>query len=375
MAYTKKNPKEEKNAENLKTLKDRIKSGDTSGVYIFSGNELYMMDHYSHELSRSSDCELDTSYFTGRISFAEFCDCYNAVPMAEAFELDSVSMFGDSPAKAVKKKILKLDNPSFSDFSDAEASEFCEMLSDTGRMDIVIIYRPESSDNDRESKVQKSIMKKLAESALEVEFMHLPRQSAQLLKWIGKHFDKGGISYASSTLSSLTDQVGNDMYTLEHECEKLSAYVKSVGRTKLNPEDIALVCVKNAESIDFALSNAILSGSFKDAVREIRLAEQNKVPALILFGSIAAAVNTFCMVSAQKRKGKLPPDIAKATGIHSFVVSKNCEAIRERFYGKRELDFCRFASQKCMECDRTLKSFSGNDYRAIEMLMFELCKF
>lgn len=359
-----------------KELKERIKSGDTAGIYTFSGEEVFLIDYYADRLCKAAGSIIDIDYFRGKMSFAEFTDSYCTVAVHEAMDAENtMSMFSESPSQKSKSrmKIIKLDNPVFSDWDEDDADQFLQLTKNLGAGKILIVFLSEKSESGSEA--HNRVMKLIKKNALNLTFNHLEPTDPTLLKWLGKFFAKENILADTDVLRYMTAEVGSDMCTLKNEAEKLCIYLTSHGKTVLKNTDVDFICIKNQSITDFAFQNALMDGSFPIAARELKIYEAKKEVPLIIFGMISASINNFCRISHCKRKGLLGEEIAKKTGIHPFVVKKYLAALSKRFPGKKESSFCKYASKRVLECDKLLKGSSLDPYQILWFLVFDLCTY
>ena len=369
-----------KSAENEKILKERLKSHDTAGVYCFSGDELYMMDYYATELSKSAGSLIDVDYFRGKFSFGDFSDAFTTVSVHEAmeFDLDSMSMFGDEDDGAKKKpksdmKVIKLDEPNFSEWSESDADAFLDMLKNVGRKTVVIVFAPEKEAS--QSKTHTEIMKGIKKAALCVELCHMQPDDAALVKWLGRTLAKCGVETDTESVRYMINTVGCDMCTLKNEAEKLGIYLASKGKKRLTREAVDFICIKNTDTINFALPNAIQEGNFTMAARELHVFEEKNTPSLIVFGIVASALGNMVKVSYCRKKRMNNAEIASKTGLHPYVVQKTVSALTGRFPGRKEDAFCKFASKRVLDCDRQMKGSPVDNYQLLWFLLFDLCTY
>ncbi len=370
-----KNAKEEA-ANSEKTLKERIKSGETAGIYTFSGEEIFLIDYYATQLCKAAGSVIDIDYFRGKLKFGEFTDSFCTVAVHEALDAENtMSMFGEEePVKSKSHmKIIKLDNPNFAEWDDDEAESFDDLTDSIGAGKILIVFLSEKSAS--ESKAHDKVMKILKKKALNLTFNHLEASDPTLAKWLGKFFAKESIEADVDTLKYMINRVGSDMCTLKNEAEKLCIYLSKQSKKRLSQADVNFICIRNHELTDFAFSNALMDGSFSIAARELKIYEQKHEVPLVVFGLICSAVNNLCRVSHCKRKGLLGEEIASKTGLHPFVVKKHLAALSRRFPGKKEAAFCKYASKRCLDCDKLLKGSAIDNYQLLWFLVFDLCTY
>ncbi len=362
MAY--KNNYGEKKAASKETvteLKRRLKDGDYSGLYVFSGDEEYMKRYYFSELCKAAGDNINILTLRGEIDFEELRDALTSVPMME------FSFFESTPKTAAPKRIVKLDSPDFSKLSKTELAATYDIFSDIGDMSVVVIY---FSDIDgTKGKTNAAIIKKISENALNCDFQRAAPGDATLLRWIKKHFDKAKINISAENVRYLSDCVGTDMCLLSNEIEKLNAYSVCENRNEILRSDIDKVCIKTEEAITFDVTNAIIAQNFQKAAESLLILKQNKTDPILIFGAVAKTANDMSTVASLQKKGCLPFEISKKSGLKDFVVKKYVNYLRNA-----PKNFSKRFSSLCLECDRKLKS-GADGYRTLENLIFQLTIF
>lgn len=362
MAYIRKDDaKKEAVKAALDELKRRIKDGDTSGVYVFSGEEEYMKRHYFRELCRFAKDSVNVSVLQGEIEFGELCNELLSVPMQEFSLFDNI---GENDEKKEKKRVIKLENPDFSKLSQRELAETYSLFEDCGKMSVVVIYL--SNIDSKTSKANSEIIKKIKESALVCEFERAKQGDKALLSWIKRHFDKEKIIIEPYLVSYLSECVGTDMSMLSSEIEKLTAYLLFKGRNTLEKADIDYICVKNADAITFDVTNAITDGKFEEGINALSKLRALKTEPLLIFGAITKMAGDVSVVATSMASGKTPAQISTESGIRDFVVKKYVS-----FLSGKQKDYAKKFAKKCLLADEQLKN-GADGYLVLEKLLFEL---
>lgn len=339
-------------------LKNRIKTGECEGLYIFTGEEEYMKRYYFSELCRAAGDAVNVSVLRGSVDYGELCDELVSVPVME------FSLF-DEPKKNEKSgmRVIKLDSPDFSSYKDKELTELYEVLCNAGEHAAVVLY---FSDFDSTKKLSTGIFKKIAEVALPCDFRRYPPDSAVLLRWIKKHFDKAKIAVSADVIRYMTESIGNDMCLLDSETSKLLSYLACVGKTEVTREDVDAVCIKNREAVTFDVTNALTDGNFEKAVQALSILKAMKEDPLMIFGAIAKNAADLTAVAAGLKMGKAQSVIASECGLHPYVVQKQAAVVLEkgREYPKK-------LASLCAETDARLKGFALDGFAVLEEFLFK----
>ena len=361
----------ENHANNLHELKDRIKSGNTGGVYIFYGDEEYTKNHYSKLLSEKAGSTLNTKSFYGD----EFTlpDFIAACETSAVESFDMFSIMDDEEENANSEdsalRIVKLFSPDLSDLSKSDCDYFFEFLRNLDENTIVIFW---FYDGQIEN-VFKPNYKKIMEFALTINFRREPVSSSILITWILRHFSKAKLNVDRHVAVHLCQTVGNSMTDLKNEIDKLIEYLNYENRDTLTKEDIDFICIKSTNAQIFEISNHALSCDFTKAARALNVLRDKREKPVFILGTISKSINDICVTDTLIKQGITIPVIAKKLTLPEFVI-KNYSAILT----KRNLDFkgketfCDVCSRICLEYDTKLKSSRTDGYELLLELIFKL---
>lgn len=370
MEYTKK----QKTKDDPKdVLKNKIKSGDLSGTYIFYGPEEYLKRYYFSELCKGSASFNVTEFSGDTFSFSDFFDAVSTVAITES----PVSFFEDEKAGGkdngnqgkVSYRIIKLYNIDFL-LSPAEEKKFIEILSEKQENTIIVFYYPFVSE-EKDKNMSKGFLKKACAVSLCVNFCHEAPQSPKLFSWIKKHFDKEKISIDKSSILYLIDSVGCDMSSLNFEIEKLCAYAKFKNLSVIYNDDIDYICIKNQRARIFDIANAAISKNFELAIKNLEILKNQKESPLLIFGTVSKAINDFCSVCFYKEQNFTIPQICEKTGMYDFVV-RNYYKILSQSRGDKNARTIQKLSDIVTEYDEKLKTFGLDGYILLENMIAKI---
>ena len=355
--------------ENLNILKQKLKSKDLDGCYIFYGDEDYTKNHYSRLLTSEANGLLNVTTFYG----GEFTsnDIINACSTSavETFDLFSLDEDETDNEENDGVRVIKLIDPDFSVLSKADSEQLCSFLSDLPKNAIVIILLHDKTDEE----LSKGLLKKLSEFSLIVNFRREPSSSSILITWILRHFSKEKLNVDRNVAVHLCQTVGNSMSDLKNEIDKLIDYLHYENRDTLTCDDIDFICIKCTDAQIFEISSNALSGNFTKAAKALGVLRDKREAPLLILGTISKAVNDLCITEHYIKQGIAIPAIAKITKIPEFIVKNNSTVITNRGRDFSSGDsFAKTISLLCMEYDKKLKSSRTDDYELILELIFKL---
>ena len=356
-------------ANNLQLLKERIKTSDTSGCYVFYGDEEYTKNHYARLLLEQAGNSLNTTTFYGAefnlVDFISACE----TSAVESFDMFSMMDEEESEDDNSSFRVIKLYSPDLNSLSKKDADYLVEFLSDLPEKTIVIFWFYAGN----EDAATKGIYKKLDEHALFVNFRREPVGSSVLITWILRHFAKEKLNVDRYVAVHLCQTVGNSMTDLKNEIDKLIDYLKFEKRDTLETADVDFICIKSTSAQIFNISSGALEGNFIKAARALNVLRDKRESPLLILGTISKAVNDLCVIDSYIRKGVAVPMISKESGIMEFIV-KNYSVIltkRNRDF-KGQGIFPLECSKLCLEYDKKLKSSRTDGYELLIELIFKL---
>lgn len=174
--------------------------------------------------------------------------------------------------------------------------------------DIVVVY--EDSSPDQRLKIFKALQK----YAKCQEFKFL--QPAELKKWIALEFEKGGVKIDFSAQSLLLSFVGNNLWQMANEINKLSNYKKE---GIINKQDVELLVMPNIENDIFKTIDDLASKNKKQALSLLHKHIDKGAKPLYLLSMIAYQFRNLLIIKELLEKQKP----LTACGLHPFVVRKS----------------------------------------------------
>lgn len=362
---------QEVHANNLHILKDKIKSGNFSGAYLFYGDEEYTKNHYASLLTKSACSNLNIStFYKSEFNLPDFLSA------CETSAVESLDMFSSfekdenvTDDKEASYRVIKLYSPDLSALSKSDCDYLFDFLQNLPEKTIVIfwLYAQE------ESVILKGAYKKLCDIALTVNFKREKNSSNILITWILRHFSKEKLNVERHVAVHLCQVVGNSMTDLKNEIDKLIEYLRFENRDTLEIADVDFICIKSTEAQIFDISNGALSGNFQKAVRALNVLRDKREKPILILGTICKAVNDLCLTDSYTKKGLTIQAISKKCALAEFAV-KNCASVltlRNRDF-KGENSFCTVCSNLCIEYDKKMKSSRTDGYELLLELIFKL---
>lgn len=286
-------------------LKERIKSGNLAGAYLFAGEEDYLKKFYLSELRDAivTDGALapfnHIVYDGEELNIAALTDAVKAPPMMSDY------------------KLVEWRYPNLASLTeeDAEAlTQLLKMREEYGYSVLAFIVS--------ESGVQLGTVKK--PSKFETRFgsllsiIRLDRSSdAQLAQWIRRHLDSEGVKYSADLPGALLFRSGRSMQSLKNEIDKLTALAKARG-IELSAGEVELIATPTTECDTFAFSNALLARDKHAALAALADMKARRIDPAVIIGMTAKVICDLVNVASLSEEGMNSRDIAKALSMNEY---------------------------------------------------------
>lgn len=267
--------------------------------------------------------------------------------------IESVSMFQE-------KKLIVLENvfdqacPNNRSYSDGY--RVLEYLKTRKEGEEIIIFFEEGN-------LDKKILKEFGEKPnLSQEFQFLT--GVKLCNWARREIKECGGRIEEIALRRLIDFVGNNLWLLDNEINKLLAYADS---KIIKSGDVDLLVKNRIETKIFRTIDAIAQQNKNLAGRLIQEHLYQGENELYLLTMIIYQFRNLIQVKDLTLKNAPFPDLIKKTGIHPFVLRKSFEQAKS--FSQEEL---KRIYQDLLETDQSIKTGRIEPRTALEMLVMEI---
>ncbi len=266
-------------------FKSSLKTRDFRGIYIFAGEEEYLVRYYLSELRRALDIDPALAVFNN--------------PVFDGAEVDfeAISEAVKSPPMMSDYKLIEWRHANFASMKESELdllSELIDIASDHPYS--IIAFTAEGALLDfGTTKKPSGFVKKFGER---LNLLRFDRSTeAQLCSWLKRHFDAMGTEAGADALQALVFRSGRSMDVLLSEAEKLAYLALARGDKRITAADVAFVSSSTTESETFALSNAITERNKEAVFRALDDLKFRRVDPVIVFGMISRTFDEMLAVS------------------------------------------------------------------------------
>ena len=335
--------------DTLQLLKEDLKNKNYRRLYVFHGEEIFLLNHYFERIKKNLVEELTESFNFHR---------YNN----ENFELqgfvDSVEGF---PMMA-ESTLVWVDEVDLFKLPEGERAKISETLSDIPDWCTVIFtYETVAWKPDKR---QKKLWEAINSNGLIVEF---PKQNQRdLIAWVSRHFLNQGKRISNDLCAYLIEITDGTMTSLSGEIWKIVSYS---GVDEIKKSDIDAVTEPVLDAVVFQMTDLLSEGRYGQALEKLQQLLKMQQEPLAILGGIGGHFRRISAARTLLDHGRNASDLAKLYGIQDYPARKSMEAAR-KFRPK----FCAKAAELVLETDRKIKTSFDDPARLVELLILQLAQ-
>ena len=211
---------------------------------------------------------------------------------------------------------------------------------------------------------------RLLRPVCQVEELSAPRGEA-LARWTKEAAEAKGAAISPSAIRSLTDLVGNDLWTLEQELEKLSLYVSGRVSREIAEADVQSMVSQVREASIFVAVDAMIDGRPTVALRLLHQLKEDGREAPYIIGMVERQLRLLALARDAIDQGVAAGEIGGRLGVSSdFVVRKTLEQAR-----RHPLPDIVWRYNRLLEADLAIKQGQLEPELALELLVGEQAAF
>ncbi len=276
-------------------LKKEIDNKETSDVYLFYGDEKFLIERYVDSICGLL-LEGDTAMLN-KVVLDEETDPGKIVAEAE-----------NMPFFAEKRVVIVLNSGQFKKGeSDKKIQAYFE---EPHKSTCLIFVESKAVGNSKAV----NFLKKCGGLAVNFEY----RSSDELEAWMGQYISKRGKSISYSALTYFIAISDESMHSIQNEADKLLLFIGD--RPEVMQEDIDAICTKTIKSLIFDMTQAMLTGNKKAAIYELDKMLVNKEEPIAIIGFLSSHLYKLLRVMELSQKRMNPKNIALETGISDYYI-------------------------------------------------------
>lgn len=331
----------------LQQLKTALKEKNLGRLYIFHGEETFLLTHYLGQLKKQLLDPLTESFNYNRLNnetfdMRSFIDAVEAMPMmAEAtlVQVDEIDLF-------------KLP--------EADRTKMAEILSDIPDWcTVVFTYETVAWKPDKRLK---KLWEAIENNGEIVEFAK--QDQRDLVAWITRHFAHHGKRISTDLCVYLIDITGGTMTALSGEIDKICAYS---GADEIKRSDIDAVTEPVLDAVVFQMTDMLSEGMYANAFQKLQQLLKMQQEPLLILGAVGNHFRRLGTARTLLDNARNSSDLQKVYGLPDYPARKIMEAAR-----RVRPEFCAKASRLILETDYKMKTSFDDPERLLELLILQL---
>lgn len=334
----------------LQLLKADIKSGHTKRLYIFHGEEVFLLNHYLGQLKILLVDQLTESFNYHKLT-------------KENFDMRGFADAVESLPMMAENTFVWVDDIDIFKLPEDDRSKLCDLFGDIpDYCSVVMTYETVQWKPDKRFK---KLYDAVESCATIVEF---PKQSQRdLIAWITRHFAAEKKKISPDLCAYLIEITGGTMTALAGEISKICAFS---GADTIVKSDIDAVTEPVLDAVVFQMTDLLGEGKYGPALLKLQQLLKMQQAPLSILGAIG---NHFRRLSAAKMlldNGKGAFDLTRLyPQVRDYAAKKTIGAARGF-----SADFCAKAAELVLETDNKIKTSHDDPERLLELLLLQLAQ-
>ena len=333
----------------LHQLKNDIRSKEMGRLYIFHGEEIFLLHHYFEQIKKLLIDELTESFNFHKLNNETF-DIQSFVDAVENFPM------------MAEHTLIQVDEVDLFKLPESDRTKIGDILGDIPDWcTVVFTYETVAWKPDKRLKKFWEI---IDANATIVEFAKQGQQ--ELIAWVSRHFLAHQKRISNDLCAYLIDITGGTMTALMGEINKIAAFSGSDTITK---HDIDSVTEPVLDAVVFQMTDLLGEGKYGQALLKLQTLLKMQQEPLVILGAIGGHFRRISTARTLLDNGRNSGELMKLYGIADYPARKTMEAAR-RF----QAEFCRKAAQLVLETDYKIKTSFDDPERLLELLILELAQ-
>ena len=330
----------------LQELKQALKSKKLGRLYVFHGEETFLLHHYLEQMKKQLLDALTEEFNYHRLN-------------SESFDIQTFADAVENLPMMAESTLVQVDDIDLFKLGEGERNKMAEILSDIpDYCTVVFTYITTPWKPDKR-------LKKLWEAVSGGAIVEFAKQDQRdLVAWVTRHFAAQKKRISTELCIYLIDITGGTMTALSGEIEKICAYS---GAEEIKKTDIDAVTEPVMDAVVFQMTDQLSAGRYDQALQKLQQLLKMQQEPLAILGAVGGQFRRIGAARTLLDNGKNAADLQKLCGIPDYPARKTMEAAR-RF----SPDFCAKASQWILETDYRIKTSFDDSERLLELLILRL---
>lgn len=341
--------KKEENKDNaLLALKAALREKQPANLYIFHGEEMFLLNHYLQQLKAIVLDELTESF-----NFHRFTQ--------ENFDLRAFADAVENLPMMAERTLVQVDDVDIFKWAEDDREKMTEILSDIpDYCTVVFTYETVAFKPDKR-------FAKLWAAVSAGQIVEFAKQNQRdLIAWVQRHFAAEKKQIAPELCAYLIDITDGTMTALGGEIRKIAAYS---GADTICKADIDAVTEPVLDAVVFRMTDQLAAGNYGGALQTLQKLLKMQEEPIFLLGAVGSHFRRLSTARTLLDNGRNSSELQKLCGIADYPARKTMEAAR-RFSPA----FLAKASGLILETDYRMKTSFDQPQRLLELLILQLAQ-
>ena len=328
-------------------LKAAIKASQPDNLYIFYGEEMFLLRHYLDQLKKLLLDELTESFNYHRLT-------------NETFDLQSFADAVENLPMMAEHTFVQVDDIDLFKMSESDREKIIDVISDVPEYcTVVFVYETVQWKTDKRVK---KLWEAIEKNASIVEFAK--QEQKDLIAWIGRHFAARKKRISNDLCAYLIEITGGTMTALSSEISKICAYS---GADEIHRTDIDAVTEPVLDAVVFQMTDLLGQGRFPQALQKLQQLLKMQQEPIAILGAIGTQFRRIGTARTLLDHGSNASELMKLCGMTEYPARKTMEAARSF-----STEFCKKAMELILETDYKMKTSYDDNERLLELLILQL---
>ena len=333
----------------LQELKTAIRNKEPGRLYIFHGQEQFLLRHYLEQIKKILIDELTESFNYHRLTNETF------TMQAFADAVENLPMMAENT-------MVQVDDVDLFKLPEDERNKAAEILGDIPEY-CTVVFTFETTQWKPDKRFKK-LWDSISENGQIVEFGK--QDQRDLIAWITRHFAANKKNISTDLCAYLLEITDGTMTSLAGEISKICAYS---GADVIKKSDIDAVTEPVLDAVAFQMTDMLSVGKYDVALQKLGQLFKMQQEPIVLLGAVGGHFRRLSVARTLLDNGKNAQHMQKLTGLADYACRKTMESAR-RFTPA----FLRKATNLILETDYKMKTSYDDPQRLLELLVLQLAQ-
>ncbi len=333
----------------FQALKKSLREKKTQRLYVFHGEERFLLHHYLGQLKK-----LLIDPLTEAFNYHEL--------KAETFQTQSLIEAVENLPMMAQSSMVWVDEVDLFKLPEAERERLAALFSDMpDYCTLVFTYETTPWKPDKR---QKKLWEALDKNGTVVEFAKQSRQD--LTAWIVRHFAARQKRISTQLCAYLIEITGGTMTALSGEISKIAAYS---GADEIQKSDIDAVTEPVLDAVVFRMTECLSSRNYASALEQLQQLLKMQQEPLAILGAIGAHFRRLGAAKTLLENKRGVFDLMQLCSMSDYAAQKTFSAA-----SRLSSTFCASANRLIVETDYAIKTSYDEPERLLETLIVQLAQ-